>query len=1684
MINTSRNEYGSSTPKTLGYSDKNGLKKTTPDTLPGTTLYSKTIWKSEQIPDEFSTETPIAARASAVTAGRSPVTRRESVIQIDGEENTAAGKSPVKETQTVTQTNTEQTTAGTESLSQTDEEQTTTEKLLVTGAESVIQIYEEGYTTAVKLPITGTESVVQTYEEEQQPSPAEEYEDNSFSKTYDTLERATKADAHFIIGGDMEAGVTPMAPAHNTGHFLREQVVSSVSESFHSSTVHDFVYPVPSKAKMDLFSSTTSDSETGSTIQETATVDATDPQGNAANDDRLPTETVSLGQSLSGNTDTMFEESVGSSPSSNQPNVSSSQQLLTSTLSSSFSEFSEITIFSTITTKKTYLTINTTFEDFLVLTTRDITECFKKDDVDEFHALSGQISFTPDVVNTTLIQDCDAKLTVPDEMILDIQVSLNATSCSSLKLDIFEKGGLSRSLQCSNKYARFKSDSSHVTLSIIFRPRPEQSVDLLLNFTAVLRPRLEVKFTSPTTGYVQSPGWNGKTEYPNNFNDTAEVQVPVNYSVMVSFVEVNIEGHPSCGYDSLTLTFEDKEQANATTKTLVLCNDVDIPKPRVYHTDVMSVRFVTDGYVAISGFRLLFSFHHESQVPEKADTGQWNCTVGHWPSLQHHLGMCNLVSECVGGEDESNCSNFSQGCARGELAIGGRCYVFVVKDRKITWYEAANECLRHQAYLASLNDPDEWNDVTEFMANISTEKIYLGLHKIGANFPNLYQGGLQWTDESVAYYFNVRVPFFIKESHCSYFTSTSSFSQVLHLTQCDENVTDHFLCEKDYSQNLDSSSVFTSEIELQAVDWSRNGSHVTCSAGHVTLNFLACDVKSECWASPLDSPGSACDAPMTPLPPSFACLNGAERVPYTLVCDHRSDCSDNSDESFCVFPSCRLSGKFQCANKQCVLVDERCDEIEHCLDGSDERQCPLFFSFFVTYRDTPMPPAVVNFDMYGTYEIDPIDEAQVNNSEASLCPQTHFQCPGNWTYCMPVFVRCNGVYDCPGREDEVGCDSFTCPGLYRCRASLVCVHATHVCDGVFHCPQRDDELLCDFACPDNCTCLGLAFFCEASFPASQFPELRFLDAEGSGIGPDDLRNNPMLIFLNLAGCRLKYLHHVELPNLRNLDLSRNRLTSIAAEELKGVSKLHVLSLARNPLTTLLVANSDIHVRFPFLKYLDVSQVTSLTLNVTTFSIFPRLSFLNLSGCGVERLVGGGFHTLKHLKYVDLEGCPMVEFPIDVFGGLQDLTEVWADNYKICCPSTLPQEFQLSDCHSPSDEISSCDDLLRSNFYRVLLSLFACLALLGNLGSFVYRVFINRVVSNLGFGAFVTHLCLADFLMGVYLAVIGVADRLYQGNYLWKDMAWKNSAACKVAGFLSLLSSEVSAFIICLITLDRFLVLRFPFSRLYFKKKTAHVACGLAWLVGIILAGIPLLPVTSHWNFYSQNGICIPLPITRNDFAGHDYSFSVIIIVNFVLFLLIAAGQVFIYWSIRTNSMTGGESTKKCNDLAIARRLLTIAVSDFLCWFPIGLLGLLASIGMPIPGEVNVAVAIIILPVNSAINPFLYTLNMLLERRRRARERRLHQMVLSTMVSKQNETAVDRLDDAVYTKREAMDLVNAWLADGLLSPNHLLGVISKENEQRKIGAEPTDEVSQDLSLQKLEGIALDEKEKREDQRRTN
>nr|KAG5685763.1 hypothetical protein BaRGS_004409 [Batillaria attramentaria] len=92
-----------------------------------------------------------------------------------------------------------------------------------------------------------------------------------------------------------------------------------------------------------------------------------------------------------------------------------------------------------------------------------------------------------------------------------------------------------------------------------------------------------------------------------------------------------------------------------------------------------------------------------------------------------------------------------------------------------------------------------------------------------------------------------------------------------------------------------------------------------------------------------------------------------------------------------------------------------------------------------------------------------------------------------------------------------------------------------------------------------------------------------------------------------------------------------------------------------------------------------------------------------------------YYNLAPMAFGGMSACATYYY----HGSSADLT-VHADNYKLCCPAILPAGFNINNCLVPSDVISSCDNLLRSNTHRALLSLYAVLILLGNTASLVVR----------------------------------------------------------------------------------------------------------------------------------------------------------------------------------------------------------------------------------------------------------------------------------------------------------------------------------------------------------------------------
>lgn len=242
-----------------------------------------------------------------------------------------------------------------------------------------------------------------------------------------------------------------------------------------------------------------------------------------------------------------------------------------------------------------------------------------------------------------------------------------------------------------------------------------------------------------------------------------------------------------------------------------------------------------------------------------------------------------------------------------------------------------------------------------------------------------------------------------------------------------------------------------------------------------------------------------------------------------------------------------------------------------------------------------------------------------------------------------------------------------------------------------------------------------------------------------------------------------------------------------------------------------------------------------------------------------------------------------------------------------------------------------------------------------------------------------NLAAADFLMGVYLLLIAYEDKSWEGEYYKHDFSWRESDMCIITGVIATLSNEVSVLTLFVITLDRLICIAFSFrfQRLSMTKVVYIMA--IVWAIGITIALAPLFndayfyDEDSKVNLFGQTAVCLPFMLSRERSAGWEYSVFVFVALNGFLFFCIAIAYAVVY---RTATKTGNavRSTRIKQDSTIAKRMMFIILADFFCWFPVIILSIMALTGsLYDPSqEVYAWTAVFVLPINSSVNPYLYT----------------------------------------------------------------------------------------------------------------
>uniref|UniRef100_A0A8D1BW14 G-protein coupled receptors family 1 profile domain-containing protein n=1 Tax=Sus scrofa TaxID=9823 RepID=A0A8D1BW14_PIG len=366
--------------------------------------------------------------------------------------------------------------------------------------------------------------------------------------------------------------------------------------------------------------------------------------------------------------------------------------------------------------------------------------------------------------------------------------------------------------------------------------------------------------------------------------------------------------------------------------------------------------------------------------------------------------------------------------------------------------------------------------------------------------------------------------------------------------------------------------------------------------------------------------------------------------------------------------------------------------------------------------------------------------------------------------------------------------------------------------------------------------------------------------------------------------------------------------------------------------------------------------------------FLFLKYRNLSYNPIQKIQANQFDYLVKLKSLSLEGLEISNIQQRMFRPLTNLSHIYFKKFQYC--GYAPH---VRSCKPNTDGISSLENLLASIIQRVFVWVVSAVTCFGNIFVICMRPYIRS--ENKLHAMSIISLCCADCLMGIYLFVIGAFDLKFRGEYNKHAQLWMESIHCQLLGCLAILSTEVSVLLLTFLTLEKYICIVYPFRCLRPGKCRTITVLILIWIIGFIVAFIPLCNKELFKNYYGTNGVCFPLHSEDTESIGAQiYSVAIFLGINLAAFIIIVFSYGSMFYSVHQSTITATEVRNQVRkEMILAKRFFFIVFTDALCWIPIFVLKFLSLLQVEIPGTITSWVVIFILPINSALNPILYTL---------------------------------------------------------------------------------------------------------------
>ena len=304
----------------------------------------------------------------------------------------------------------------------------------------------------------------------------------------------------------------------------------------------------------------------------------------------------------------------------------------------------------------------------------------------------------------------------------------------------------------------------------------------------------------------------------------------------------------------------------------------------------------------------------------------------------------------------------------------------------------------------------------------------------------------------------------------------------------------------------------------------------------------------------------------------------------------------------------------------------------------------------------------------------------------------------------------------------------------------------------------------------------------------------------------------------------------------------------------------------------------------------------------------------------------------------------------------------------CC--IVPAKVRTCSPATSRDGVAICRNLLAHVSLSVFVWGIGILAFIGNLCVLIQYFTDSHKTTKVPY-LLVANLALSDFLLSVYLLIIAVAGTVFYGTYNRSLTSWLKSWPCYFACLIGASASLMSVLMMLLISIDRYICIVYPFSNRKLTAAKARIIAGCFWVLSLSFVAVPVITSIGqdgNRRLYHYTSVCMPSNIIDKDYRAWIIAFTVI---TMLAWLITFSLYIVMFISIRQSAKNLRKSSSR-KDKTIAIRLFLILISDLASWLPF-YYTIYRKIAQNSSNVFEYPFVIIVaLPLNAAINPYIYT----------------------------------------------------------------------------------------------------------------